>query len=1427
MIERVIKFSVKNKLIVGIFVVFLIGVGIFSMRQLPVDAVPDITNNQVQIVTTSTSLAPQEIEQFITFPVEMSMANIPGVVETRSISRFGLSVVTVVFEEDIPILEARQMVAEQINVAKSEIPTEMGIPEMMPITTGLGEIYQYTLEVDSNYRDVYDIMELRTIQDWIVKRQLMGIEGIIEVSSFGGYLKQYEVSVDPMKLRAHNVTIPEILSALEQNNQNSGGSYVEEGSKAFYIRTEGLAKSRSDIENIVVKKNENVPVLIRNVGEVKFGHPPRFGAMTMDGKGETVGGITLMLKGANSSQAIENVQERVDIIQKSLPPGIRIAPYLDRSVLVGKAIDTVSKNLIEGGLIVIFVLILLLGNFRAGLIVASVIPLSLLFAFILMHIFGVSANLMSLGAIDFGIVIDGAVIIVEGVLHIIYTQYLGKKLSQADMDKVIVNTSSGIIGSAAFGVLIIIVVFIPILTLSGIEGKMFTPMAKTVSFAIIGALLLSVTYVPMMAALFLKKNIREKRTFADRIMGRLRTWYQPVLKGVLKIPFVLVSIAIALFLGALFLFNTLGAEFVPNLDEGDMAMQVTIEPGSSLSQMIATTTDAEKILLDNFPEVKKVVSKIGTAEVPTDPMAVEDADVMILMKEKSEWTSASSREELAEKMKNKLAVIKHAQFDFTQPIQLRFNELISGAKTDVAIKLFGEDMDELAEKGKQIAEIVRGIQGAGDVKVEQTEGLPQLMIEFNRAKVAMYGLDIATLNTIVRSAYAGENAGKIYEGEKRFDLTVRLDDHFRENLDLNKLFVATPKGQMIPLSEVASLEMKKGPMQVSRESANRRVAVGVNVRNRDIATFIEEVQRKLDSQLDLKAGYFLRYGGQFENLVAAKKRLSVAVPVALILIFILLFMAFKSFKQALLIYITVPLSAIGGVVALAVRGMPFSISAGVGFIALFGVAVLNGIVLISYFNRLKEEGKPLREIVMEGSLARLRPVLMTAMVASLGFLPMAISTSAGAEVQKPLATVVIGGLITATFLTLLVIPIMYYLSERKRFSVKNSTVTILLLLLVPIANGQDLTQEMAVDSVLSRNLLLENAQLKVYEAELNKKSAWSLGNTNASYQYGQINSNQLDYFWQLNQNLGNPLLQANERKQATANVDVFEARKKLLTKRLVRDTKSAWQDWAMKGVKIKYIEIQLAQFDSVLIQLRKKVSVGDVSAADLGYAEVFQSDLQLELNTAQIDFQIAENRLRELGMFQGELRLPEITYTVYKPAMQSISDSLCNNLLIEESALLEAKKREVQTAKANYFPDINVGYFNQSLDKTRGFQGFQVGVSVPILNRSTAIAVKKAKVAEDVQQNALDAQRVALESHLSNTQTRLNMLLEMHQKYTDTWDEQIELLETTAALELQTGQIDYYRYVQILNKVLDIKMRKLDLAYNINQTYIDLELFND
>ena len=948
MFDKIVSFSIKKKMFVALATLLLLVGGIYSMWTLPIDAVPDITNNQVQIVTVSPTLAPQEVEQLITFPIEVSMSNIMNVEEIRSVSRFGLSLVTVVFKEDVPVLDARQLINEQIQAVSGEIPPELGTPELMPITTGLGEIYQYVLKVAPGYEKKYDAMELRTIQDWIVKRQLSGIPGIVEINSFGGYLKQYEVAVDPDALYSLNITIGDVVNALTKNNQNTGGSYIEKDAKAYYIRSEGMIESLEDIEQIVVANRGGIPVRVSDISKVRYGSPKRFGAMTKDGEGECVGGIAMMLKGANANVVTQELQKRVDQVQKMLPEGISVEPYLNRSELVNRNIATVIRNLIEGALIVFVVLILFLGNVRAGIIVASVIPLAMLFGFIMMRLFGVSANLMSLGAIDFGIVVDGSIVILEGILAHIYGKRLaGKHLSSTEMDEEVIAGAGNVVRSATFAAIIILIVFFPILTLKGIEGKYFTPMAKTLVFCIIGALLLSLTYVPMMASIFLKRTISSKRTFADKFFERLNRAYKKTLDFCLRHGWETLASAFALLIASLFIFTRLGAEFIPTLDEGDFAMQMTLPAGSSLSKSIEISLAAEKKLKQDFPEIKHVVAKIGTAEVPTDPMAVEDADVMIVMKPFSEWTSAASRAEMVEKMKKSLESISGAEFNFSQPIQLRFNELMTGAKADIAIKLYGEDMEELYAKAKEAARYIEQIPGASDVIVEQAMGLPQLLIHYDRGKIARYGIDIEELNTIIRTAYAGEIAGVVFENERRFDMVVRLDNQKVKDLNIDKLFVRSSEGIQIPVSEVASIDLEEGPLQINRDATKRRVAIGVNVRDADIQQVVAQISETLDKNVKLQPGYYFEYGGQFENLQNAIDTLSIVIPIALVLILLLLFFAFKSVVYSLVVFSTVPLSLIGGIIALWIRDLPFSISAGVGFIALFGVAVLNGILMIT------------------------------------------------------------------------------------------------------------------------------------------------------------------------------------------------------------------------------------------------------------------------------------------------------------------------------------------------------------------------------------------------------------------------------------------------------------------------------------------------
>lgn len=1037
MFDKIITYSVRNKFVIGMLVLALIGWGSYSLTQLPIDAIPDVTNNQVQVITNSPNLTAQEIEKFITVPVELALQNLPNVVELRSISRFGFSMVTVVFEDDMGTYLPRELVAQQLKMAETEIPDGLGTPEMTPISSGLGEVYQYTLFVKEGFEDKYDAMKLREIQDWIVKRQLSGIKGVVEVNSFGGKLKQYEVTINPSQLKAMNVTMTEVFDALENSNENTGGSYIEKDPNAYFIRSEGLVENPADIEKIVVKNQDGTPILIRDVAKVKLGFAPRFGALTRNGDGEVVGGIVMMLKGENASQVMERVEERIQQVRKSLPEGVQIEPYLVRSKLINNAIHTVEKNLLEGGLIVIFILVLLLGNWRAGLIVASVIPLAMLFAVSLMNVFGVTANLMSLGAIDFGLIVDGAVIIVEAIVYRLSLRQANGQtntaLTQDEMDETVTDASVKIRSSAAFGEIIILIVYLPILALSGIEGKTFAPMAQTVSFAILGALILSLTYVPMMSALFLsKKNTAHGNTFSDKIIGFLQWFYTPILNKALQFKTIILTVTLLLFGVSLWKFTTLGGEFIPTLEEGDLALHQILPPGSSLEKSVEVSGKLQDILMENFPEVEQVVTKIGTAEIPTDLMSMETGDIMVILKPKSEWTSASTREELVQQMEKKMNELPGISYEFTQPIQMRFNELMTGSRADIAVKIYGDDLNLLFQNGKKTEQLISNLEGVTSVTVDQIVGMPQIIVRYDYSKLAQYGLQVKPVNTIVRTAFAGEKAGVIYEGDRRFDLVVRMPEEMRKSIeDVQGLLIPLSNGQSIPLSQIAEVNLEKAPMQISRDNTKRKITVGVNVLDRDVTSLVKEIQSVLDEKLDLPPGYYVTYGGQFENFQNATKRLTVAVPVALLLIFALLYLTFNSLKQATLIFTAIPLAAIGGVWALVFRGMPFSISAGIGFIALFGVAVLNGIVLIGYFNQLKKEGiSDVRERIIKGTKVRLRPVIMTALVASLGFLPMALSMSGGAEVQRPLATVVIGGLITATLLTLVVLPILYEWIEK-------------------------------------------------------------------------------------------------------------------------------------------------------------------------------------------------------------------------------------------------------------------------------------------------------------------------------------------------------------------------------------------------------------
>ena len=1030
MLNKIIEFSIKNKLIIILMTLGLIIYGLFELKKLPIDAVPDITDNQVQIITVSPSLGAPDVERFITFPLEQTNYNIQGIKEMRSFSRFGLSVITIVFRDDVDLLVARQQVAERLQQVSKDIPTNLGVPQMAPISTGLGEIYQYVVRPKKGFEHRYNPMELRTIQDWIVRRQLLGTPGVADVASFGGNLKQYEVAVNPAILKSMGVTITEVFNALQKNNQNTGGAYIEKGPSVLFIRTEGLMNKIPDIENTVVKNlADGTPILIKNIGKVQYGKAIRYGAMTFNGKSEVAGGVVMMMKGSNSNEVIKLVKSRIEEIQKTLPEGVKIDAFLDRTKMVNNAIGTVSKNLLEGALIVIFVLVLFLGNFRAGLLVASVIPLAMLFAIIMMNIFGVSGNLMSLGALDFGLIVDGAVIIVEAILHRFkhLTKFQDKKISQEFMDREVYTSSSTMMNSAVFGQIIILIVYLPILTLQGIEGKMFKPMAQTVIFALLGAFILSLTYIPMMSSLFLSKKIDLKKNFSDKMMDQLEAFYHRTLNFVLKIPNLVFFSVVGLFLISLFLMSRLGGEFIPSLPEGDFAVDTRVLPGSNLKTSTDAVQKSSKILMKKFPEIEKIVGKTGSSEIPTDPMPIDASDMMIILKPRAEWTSAKTYNELAEKMSAELKKnLVGVTYSFQYPVAMRFNELMTGARQDVVCKIYGENLDTLKVYAEKLGAISKKINGAQNIYVEPISGMPQIVISYKREALSQFGLNVEDVNNIVNTAFAGQSTGSVFEGEKKFDLVVRLDGEQRKNVDdVNNLLISTPSGIEIPLSTVASVELKESVTQIQRENAQRRIIVGFNVRNRDIQSTVEDLQKVVEKDFKLPSGYSISYGGTFENLQQAKSRLMIAVPISLLLILLMLYFAFNSVKYGLLIFSAIPLSMIGGILSLWIRDMNFSISAGVGFIALFGVAVLNGIVLIAEFNRQKLVHSDLKEVVKIGGKTRLRPVLMTAFVASLGFLPMAISTGEGAEVQRPLATVVIGGLLLATFLTLYLLPLIY------------------------------------------------------------------------------------------------------------------------------------------------------------------------------------------------------------------------------------------------------------------------------------------------------------------------------------------------------------------------------------------------------------------
>ncbi len=1445
MFDKMIRFSIRNKLIIGSFTIFLIFWGVYSLTRLPIDAVPDITNNQVQVITSAPSQSATDIERFVTFPIEQAVATIPGITEVRSFSRFGLSVITIVFKDEIDVYHARQQVTERLTEAKTQIPEGIGVPTLAPVTTGLGEIYQYVVHTQKGYEKKYTPMELRTIQDWVVRRQLLGVEGVADVSSFGGYLKQYEIAINTDRLRSMNVSINDIFTALKKNNQNTGGSYIDSRPNSYFIRSEGLINSMGDIENIVVKNGDDgMPVLIRNIGTVQYGHAVRYGAMTRNNDGEVVGAIVMMLKGANSSQVIQNVKQRIAQIEKTLPEGIVIEPFLDRTKLVNNAISTVSKNLIEGALIVIFVLVLLLGNFRAGLIVASVIPLAMLFALGLMNVFGVSGNLMSLGAIDFGLIVDGAVIIVEATMHHLANIKDKARLTKEEMDEEVFQSASKIRTAAAFGEIIILIVYLPILALAGVEGKMFKPMAQTVSFAILGAFILSLTYVPMISALFLSRKTVHKRNISDKIMDALSRMYDPMLKTALRWKKTVVSVAVIVFVLSIASFNQLGAEFLPSLDEGDFAVETRVLVGSSLTETIDAAQKASAILLEKFPnEIKEVVGKIGSSEIPTDPMPVEACDLMVILKDKDDWKVANDKDELAEKMGKALEEIPGVTFGFQQPIQMRFNELMTGARQDVVIKVYGEDLDLLSDYAGDVATIASGIEGAKDMYVEKATGLTQIVVKYHRDQIAKYGMNIEDVNTAINTAFAGQVAGQVYEGEKRFDLTVRLEQGERTGIDdVRSLNVSSEKGQQVPLSQLADISFVVGPNQIQRDDTKRRIIIGFNVRGRDVESIVEELQRKVNAKIKLAPGYSMTYGGTFENLQQARARLSIAVPIALLLIFLLLYFTFGSVRQGILIYTAIPLSAIGGIFALWLRGMPFSISAGIGFIALFGVAVLNGIVMISEFNRRKKNGETdLMQIILQGTKDRLRPVVMTATVASLGFLPMALSGGSGAEVQKPLATVVIGGLITATLLTLFVLPCLYLLSEkwsRKKNILAPTAIGVMLLFLFfpGISSAQ---QQISLDSALSM-AVNNNKGLQATGAEIDyyrqlKKTAGALPNTNITMMYGQYNSYaRNDNNISISQTIPFPTVFGAKAALGDAQVKGAILKTTVTKNELLLQVKQTY----FRLLYLQSYKLLLLQQDSLYTDFVRvadiKLKTGESTFLEKSNAATRLAASKYELRQNDADIKSTEQLLQSLLFVDYPVTataqaFPQLSI---KPVAESVKESNPQIGYLKQQVVIAEKNTSL--ARQDNLPNITFGYFNQTLIGTpmnetgkplavssNRFQGVQVGVGIPLIAQRAKVKAEQAK--QEVASLTYQANVTALQS-LYQQRYQQALAQQNNLEYLRiTGLVNAELLANQSKKSYKAGEIGYAEFLLNQQQAYTIRQQYLKALLDYNIAVLELE----
>lgn len=1436
MIQRIIQFSVGNKMIVLLGALGLVIWGGISLSRLPLDAIPDVTNNQVVVATQSPNLSAVEMEQFVTYPLEIAMRNIQGLEGIRSVSQFGLSIVTLDFKEGVDIYFARNQVNERLQSVRQDIPDGFGSPAMNPITTGLGEIYQYVIKPENPADTSWSPLELRTVQDWVVKKQLLGTEGVADISSFGGYLKQYHVRVDPQLLRATGTTLAEVFAAVEQGNGNTGAAYLEKDAHNYFIRGIGLANDGRDLEQAVVKVNGHAPVLVRDVATVEVGSAVRYGALTQ-GDHEAVGGIVLMLKGENSRNVVLNIKKRLQAVKAALPKGLTIEAFLDRELLIDRTIATVSRNLLEGGVIVVFVLVLLLGHLRAGLVVASVIPLSMLFAVGCMVAFKVSGNLMSLGAIDFGLLVDGAVIIVENIVsHLIarakhdYAEVphlLGiRDEDRLPQEQVIAKAAGSMASSSFFGQIIILIVYVPLLTLSGIEGKMFQPMALTVIFALTGAVILSLTYVPAVSALVFKGKMAHGDTFADRLMHRFAAGYRPVLEFALAWKKLVLGFAAVLLVLAIGLFNRMGGEFIPQLDEGDFVIEIRMLPGASLPAMIRSAEQAAVDIQRHFPdEVKICTGKIGTSEVPMDPMSIEEMDMVVTMHPREQWKRVKNRTEFETELQGVLDRIPGIFTSIQQPIAMRFNELMSGAKTDVIVQVLGADLETLAALGNQIVREVNKVPGAQDVSVAKAEGLPQLFVEYRRDALARHGLAVGAVNEALQTAVAGRKAGMLFEGNQRFDVVVKLRDNPTRPLEvLEQLMVGTPSGMMVPLSELADIGIKEGPMAVNRVDGERCVNVAFNVRGRDIQSVVAEVQAVVAGKIQLPEGYRITYGGQFENLQNAQARLQLVVPAALGLILLLLYFSFGTMRESLLIFSAIPFAAVGGVLALWARGMPFSISAGVGFIALFGVAVLNGMVLIGYFQQLQKEGvTDVYVRIRDGVMARFRPVIMTASVASLGFLPMAIASGAGAEVQKPLATVVIGGLLSATLLTLVILPVLYAVfagknPKRGRKGKHGAAAAILVVCLfsfkAPLTAQTILTETQVVEMALQQHPALQKARHTVQEKAALNQSNMPLPPLQA-YTWLPFNPEV-----GITQNFNNPALVRADRRVRGGQLALSDAELALAAQSVRREVMLAYEQ-------CRYLRERLALLvrqDSLLADYLRVAALehqtGNISQLAKLAVEARSREAHRLATGARIDYRSA---LGQLVLLAG---IPD---TAWQPAGAFVPRPLP---AVDTSLLATWSGQRTQVAaldlarqQKTLLPGFGVGVVTNVDPKNRFLPNAYVSLNVPLFRKGYRAETEAARA-----QQLVAADEVALQ--YQSAERRRNAAERQWQSARadlDYWEKtgapQAAELLRAAGLARQAGEATATEYLQAVRQAFDLEINRLEAIRLLNEAVVERMFF--